>query len=177
MSERSTNPVLCAKKVSIAYEEQQDGVSFSMETSSDQTIKAWFTCRLLVNVVPHLHARSADNSSRAGDGQSSSDSNSLVNSPSVQQASPVTTDHCTLSFLVTSIDISRGRNELGLLMKGEEKSFCVAMNLTFVEVEQCLRAVRRCFEVAGWPSDVWRGHNGGEQNPSAESGRRIVTLH
>ena len=177
MSEESASSVLCAKKVSIAYEEQEDRVSFSIETSSDQTVKAWFTCRLLVNVVAHLHARSADNPSRAGDGRSSSDSNNLANSPSVQQASPVTTDHCTFSFLVTSIDISKGYNELGLLMKGEEKSVCVALNLTLVEVEQCLRAVRRCFEVAGWPSDVWRGHNAGAQNPSAESGRGVMTLH
>ena len=177
MPEKSTNSVLCAKKISIAYEEQQDRVSFSIETSSDQTIKAWFTCRLLVNVVPHLQGRSADNASRAGDGRSSSDSDNLVNSPSAQQASPVTTDHCTLSFLVTSIDISRSNNELGLLIKGEEKSFCVALNLTFVEVEQCLRAVIRCFELAGWPSNVWQGLNAGAQNPSAETGRRVVTLH
>ena len=177
MPEKSASSVLCAKKVSIAYEEHQDRVSFSIETSSDQTVKAWFTCRLLVNVVPHLHARSADHASRAGDGQSSRDSNNLANSPSVQEALPVTTDHCTSSFLVTSIDISTGNNELGLLMKGEEKSFCVALNLTFVEVGQFLCAVRRCFEVAGWPSDVWRGHNAGAQNPSAESSRGVVTLH
>ena len=177
MSAKSASSVLCARKISIAYEEQQDRVSFSIETSSDQTVKAWFTCRLLVNVVPHLHARSADNASPAGDGRSKRDSNNLANSPSVQQASPVNTDHCTFSFLVTSVDISKGNNELGLLMKGEEKSFCVALNLTLVEVEQCLRAVRRCFEVAGWPSDVWRGHNAGAQNPSAELGKGMVTLH
>ena len=177
MTETTSDSVLLAIKVTIGYDDQQDRVSFCFETSSGQAVKAWVTCRLLCAAVPHLLARLTGGAPGINRKQLSGSGNDRTDKQSPKGSAPVTVDTATPSFLVNSIDISSREGELRLLMKGEQESFCVALHLTYLEAQRCLKAIRRCFEVADWPSAMWQDDGSREQRPLLQSNAAMTTLH
>ncbi|HCW92787.1 hypothetical protein [Flexistipes sinusarabici] len=142
------------EKLTTTYVPEEDRIMVSGQLSDGRTLALWLTQRLLKMLIPNITERL----------QKMEDSLDSVNTPNVKdkhledkntKSVPVSLSEKSVEeWLVTSVDISNNDSTIMLVFKRsslDKVSFIADKSL----MNQWLDILKKNFESASWPLDVW----------------------
>ena len=144
----------------MAYSSEEDRIRLDGIDCAGRTIRLWFTARLLSRLVTYLQSKINHSSFFSAQSRDAASKDPYEVGGTWPE---VNIDAGALEVLVTSIDVTVESNHVALRYRGldgEEKAETV---LTYQLLGQWVRGVRRCFENAGWPLELFLDERNGPQ--------------
>lgn len=157
-------------KVTLSYVFLEDRVQLSGLDTQGQTIRLWLTARLLRSLVPYLIRRHAEFEVQRA--TSASDAAAL-NRENEEDEVAVNGEHASSEALISEIDLATHHTGLSLVFKEPQKGACASFTLSVSALVIWNRALKQCFEQAGWATDVFDR----ALNTSTLAARTAVTIH
>lgn len=142
------------KKLSMSYSASEDRIRMVGEVPEGYPVAFWLTQRLGIRLVQamvrYLH-KTAESTPLESQIQQSCRQQAAE--WALKSAQPVTCSAGMTEVLLTSIDVSSGRDGVVLKLPGGDEHIQLIMNSR--ELRQWLGALYRLFRKAGWELDVW----------------------
>lgn len=137
----------------------EDRIRLHGKTQQDALVEIWITQRLGCALIKHLLARTdvlpAAESSPSGKGDNNDDADAgdaLKNA----HLEDITNSVPKVSLLVREVDIACNAHVSRLVFRQPPAEPVVSATLSAEELASWMRALRKCFDYAGWQSDCWR---------------------
>ena len=157
----------CAKYVLVnitaSYCSVEDRIRLHGKTQENALVEVWITQRLGCALIKHLLERTsvlpAAQSSAAGNGESSEDAgagSAQSDAPEKAHGEDIAERIPNVSLLVREVDISCNAHASRLVFKQPPAEAIVSATLSAEELASWMRALRKCFDYAGWQSECWR---------------------
>lgn len=157
-------------RVTLSYDVSEDRIQLSGLDTQGQTIRLWFTARLLRSLVPYLVRRHAEFEVHRA--KSASDA-AAPNTGNEEVEVAVNGEHASSEALISEIDLSTHHTGLSLVFKEAQKGGCARFTLSVSALAIWNRGLKQCFEQAGWATDVFDR----AINSSTLAARTAVTIH
>ena len=167
----STETQDCAEHVLVnitaSYCSFEDRIRLCGKTQKNALVEVWITQRLACALVKHLLAHSGLSEAVEGfaseggakkteNTQGENSVNTHRDNPENRHGESVTDSMPTLSLLVREVDISCGAHACRLVFRQPLADAVVSATLNAEELASWMRALRKCFDYAGWQSECWR---------------------
>ena len=161
----------CAEHVLVnitaSYCSLEDRIRLRGKTQKNALVEVWITQRLACALVKHLLAQSGLSEAIEGfasEGGAKKTENTQGENPvnthrddaENRQGENLTDSAPTLSLLVREVDISRDAHACRLVFRHPLADATVSATLNADELASWMRALRQCFDFAGWQSESWR---------------------
>ena len=128
-------------KVTLSYVFLEDRVQLSGLDTQGQTIRLWFTARLLKSLVPYLIRRHAEFEVQRA--TSASDAAAL-NRDNEEEEIAVNGEHASFEALISEIDLSTHHTGLSLVFKEAQKGACASFTLSASALAMWNRGLKQC---------------------------------
>ena len=161
--------VLVLSRLTLDYSANQDRMKLAGVTAEGSFVIAWLSLRLLARLIPHLLNRCETLLPPALQNEEHSE----TLNQSVAPEEPVIPSSGALEFLARSADISQAAG--GLIVAFRDEDNMVRFVLPKTNAMRWLGGLRKLYQVAEWPMDVWQGFDQILVSPEEEVGS--VTLH
>ena len=171
VSSRKILPGLRLSKATLTYCPIEDRIRLDGLSAGSDTIRLWFTERLLVRLIQHVIALAG--STQQGSKRSVKEQAAALAEESTRPKS-VVIHSGSPEILISVIDVKVGANRLEFTYKDEFGAQHAMLTLPHSEVPLWNQGLRLCFEHAGWPLSVFDG-NLNSEGPDSQCS--AVTVH
>lgn len=170
-SSRTILPCLRLSRATVAYCPTEDRVRLDGFSTGSDTIRLWFTARLLVRLIQHVIALTG--STEQGSKTPLKKQTEMLAEESARPKS-VVIHSGSPEILISAIDVKVGANRLEFTYKDEFGAQHAMLTLPHSEVPLWNQGLRLCFEHAGWSLSVFDG-NLNSEGPASQCS--AVTVH
>ena len=167
-SAEDATQVLLLRRLTLDYSANEDRIKLAGLTAEGTFVITWLSLRLLARLIPHLLNRCGTLLAPALQNEKHSE----TLNQSVAPEEPVIPSSGALEFLAGSADISQATGAVIVAFRDEENM--VRFVLPITNAMRWLGGLRKLYQVAEWPMDVWQGFD--QVLVSPEEGDS-VTLH
>ena len=137
----------------------EDRIRLYGKTQQDALVEIWITQRLGCGLIKHLLERTgvspADHQSAAGNDNKHAD-DTQGDTPDKAHGEDIADSVPNVSLLVREVDISCNPHASRLVFRQAPNEDVVSATLSAEELASWMRALRKCFDYAGWQSECWR---------------------
>lgn len=158
-------------RVTLAYCSHQDRVRLDGLSEGAETIRLWFTARLLLRLVPHLTEMACPPRHRLGGPINIATKSSEGHEPELVEVS--LGEFCP-ELLVSKIDL-KTRGEITRMIYADAFGVEIAeLALSWPALQKWKAGIKKCFIDAGWPLDAFNDPQSGTTGKLAPEN---ITLH
>lgn len=140
----------------------EDRIRLHGRTQQNALVEIWITQRLGCALIKHLLERTcvlpAAENSASGKGDNNDDADAGTaqgDAPKNTQLEDITDSVPKVSLLVREVDIACNAQVSRLVFREAPAEAVVSAILNPEELASWMRAIRKCFDYAGWRSDCW----------------------
>lgn len=139
-------------KVTLSYIIEEDRVQLVGEDASGETMKLWFTGKLLLRLVPHLVTRHTNfDVTHIPIGHDISDSGRK----SVDEGAAVVCRPGDAEALIAAVNVTAASDHLSLIFKDMLGIECASLALSPEALKEWIQGLKLCFQHAGWAQEVF----------------------
>lgn len=147
-------PCLRLSRATLAYCPIEDRIRLDGLSTCSDTIRLWFTERLLVRLIQYVIALTG--STQQESKRSVKEQTATFTEESARPQS-VVIHSGSPEVLISAIDVKAGANRLEFTYKDELGAQLAILTLPHSKVPLWNQSLRLCFEHAGWPLSVFEG--------------------
>ena len=152
LSSRKILPCLRLSKATLTYCPIEDRIRLDGLSTGSDTIRLWFTERLLVRLIQHVIALAG--STQQGSKSSVKEQAAALAEESARPQS-VVIHSGSPEVLISAIDVKVGKNRLEFTYKNELGAQLAMLTLPHSKLPQWNHSLRLCFEHADWSLSVF----------------------
>lgn len=177
-------------RATLAYNQIEDRISFTCELNNYECVVLWLTARLASQLARYLcdvaaqspemasvcEEEEVDNNATAFVDELENYANGVTqdDSQSGSPEIPVVAEENSVSWMVTTIDITDGPMLVQLRFRDEQGHSPVLLSLEHTQLADWSNGLKHCFGLAGWPIDCWYTPASARQQHHAT---RLVSVH
>jgi hypothetical protein len=159
MAPASDKPVAlpALTRVTIEFDAREDRIRLTGQLNDGEAVRLWLTRRMAILFLPRLLEGLEQEvpSSVAAEAIQEFRQQGAIAALRAEPQAPVRAGPEAREWLVTTVDVSRQRNQVKLVFKGDDPGDSVSLTLQPGPMRQWLGAILSQFQLGQWPTDIW----------------------